>query len=104
MEEKIGDKIRRFANLPHVVEKRRQLRAMYYLAKRERGELTFTLPSGPVEMTSGVRKISTIMIITLEVPIEGSWVQESVEKLLLYPIDTYTSAGEPPRPKWKTRA
>ena len=101
MEEKIADKIRRFANLPHVVEKRRQLRAMYYLAKREGGECSFIQPVGPVTMVTGIVKQSPVTVITLEVPIPGSYVQESIEKLVLFPMDTYTSAGEPPSIKWK---
>ena len=99
MEEKIGDKIRRFANLPHVVEKRRQLRAMYYLAKKEGGECSFEQYPCPIESVSGLVRMSPLTIVTLWLPIPGCPTKDSVEKLALYPMDTYTSAGEHPHIK-----
>ena len=97
MEEKIADKLRRFANLPHVVENRRKLRAMYYLAKHNKGECSFEQYPCSIQMVSGIVKESLLTIVTCWLPIPGCYINDSVEKLALYPMDTYTSAGEHPR-------
>ena len=99
MEEKIADKFRRFANLPRVIENRRRLRAMYYLAKNGDGHISTIHHHTPIKTHDGIVRESSIMIVTYD----SNWSNSHhaptstfAEKLFLYSMDTYTEAGEPP--------
>jgi len=96
MKEKIGEKLKRFANLPHVIEKRRKLRAMYYLSKKEGGELNFKKYNVLVETASDSKMERTVAIVTCWIPIPGCYASDPIARLVLFPMDTYTSYGEEP--------
>ncbi len=83
MEEKIGEKIKRFANLPHVVENRRKLRAMYYIVNNTK--------DGKCSVRRNDINSTNILVVTLWLPIQNGACTEStpVEKLILYPMMTY---------------
>ena len=99
MEEKIADKIRRFSNLPLIIENRRKLRAMYYLAKNEYGYISFINHNAPIKTNDGIVQDASIMIVSYYSNRSSSRPAPAstfVEKMFLYSMDTYTEAGEPP--------
>lgn len=101
MKQTIADKIKTLAKLPHVVENRRKLRAMYYIAKvnskthfaRLRNHLFQSVSS-----FSGTAKIVDGWVVTLRE--EGTcddqpWGQD-IDKVFLFPMSSYDSNGDKP--------
>lgn len=101
MKQTIADKIKALAKLPHVVENRRKLRAMYYIAKVNPTSFFLRMKEHDFKVInafSGAGKMVNGWIATLReegVHDDQPWGRD-IDKVSLFPLSSYDSNGDRP--------